>query len=84
MVGDMATEVRLQGNEQPPGNGSWALVTLDRSRGVPGLVDMVIHGSGATFYVTAPYGEPELAMAIQRAKEWADHNGIAHVYVQQP
>jgi hypothetical protein len=80
----MAKEVWLEGGKQPSENDSWVLVERDRSRGMPGLVDMVIHSSGATFYVTAPYGAVEVDTTIQRAKEWADQKGIAVVYVRHP
>jgi hypothetical protein len=77
----MAAVVWLKRGEQPPAGDGWALVDEDRSRGSTGMMDMVVHGSGATFYVTEPHGEAQRAAAIERAKAWVDNNGIATVYV---
>jgi hypothetical protein len=78
----MAEVMWLKRDERPP-DAPLALVDLDRSRGLPGLMDMVLHSSeAATFFVTAPYGEAERLTAIREAKQWADRQGIATVYVK--
>jgi hypothetical protein len=78
----MAAVVMLEGTDLPLDVRSWALVRRDRSRGVGVMMDQVIHhGSGATFYVTEPYGEAEQSHAIERAKTWADNHSVPTVYV---
>jgi hypothetical protein len=69
--------------EQPPANAEYVLVDQNPSRGITGPVDMMLVPSGlsATFYVVQPFGEAEWADAIEKAKMYANGNGIAKVYV---
>ena len=69
----MAIVEHLANSDQLPASGLWVLVDQDPSRGNANfLMDMMLHGSGATFYVTAPFGEAERRSAVDKAKAWAD------------
>ncbi len=76
----MVEVIRLQRDEHPR-NTPRALVDLDRSQGIRGMMHMMVDGKGAIFYVTDPYGEAEQSAAIRRATDWAKGEGIAAVYV---
>lgn len=80
----MAEVMRLGHGEQPPANAQCVRVEQNLSRGITGPVDMMLVPPdflSAIFYVVQPFGEAEWADAIEKAKAWADSNGIAKVYV---
>jgi hypothetical protein len=76
----MAEVVYLEPDQSPPEGQDWALVVRNPEGGNSGS-GSVVHGRGATFYVPFPDNEPDQAIAIARAKEWADKNGVPVVYV---
>ncbi len=73
----MTSVVWLRADEQPP--SPCAFVDLNKPWGI-GIMSMMAHGSGATFYVTAPYGVEERDAAITDACCWASARGLT-VYV---
>jgi len=75
----MVTVTKLGVDEHPSSN-KFALVDLDQMR-PDMMLDMMLHGSGATFYVPPPHGDSEWAGTIERAKEWAEKNAVPIVYV---